>query len=61
MDEHLEKIETKLSLSEEATEDVSGEVVYVLESIGFGVKFIGLSEEQESLLSKVILANGGMP
>ena len=56
-----EIVQFKLSLSEEQTEDMSGEVAYVLEGIGFGVQFTGLSEEQHLLLSQIILAHGGTP
>lgn len=54
-----EIIRFKLSLAQGDTENLSGEVAYILEGIGFGIKFTGLSDEQQIIIDRLVLANGG--
>jgi hypothetical protein len=40
---------------------LSGEVIYHLPNIGFGILFTNLSEEKQRLLEQIIVAYGGEP
>ena len=37
----------------------TGEIAYVLDGFGFGVKFTGLTDEHKTFLDQVIKAHGG--
>lgn len=56
-----EIIRFKLSLSEDRTEDLTGKVAYILDTFGFGIKFIDLSAEQEARIGEIVIAHGGKP
>ena len=56
-----EKIGLQLRLSTGQWLGLSGEVMYVYPTIGFGLRFTGLTNEERIQLQQVILEHGGNP
>ncbi|MBC7901439.1 MAG: PilZ domain-containing protein [Saprospiraceae bacterium] len=56
-----ERMQFELRLPDSTVEKMTGEVSYVIEGNGFGMKFVGLSEKQTALISWIITENGGTP
>jgi hypothetical protein len=56
-----EIISFKVKISESEWLEMQGEVAYVFEDLGFGVRFTAMSEDKQSLLEHLILMNDGNP
>ena len=54
-----ENVRFTLLLATGRREEMSGDVIYVHEGIGFGLRFKNLSDDQRMLLQQIILADGG--
>ncbi len=53
-----ENVRFTLSLPDGRREELSGEVIYMHEGIGFGLRFNDLSDDQRMLLQKIIQTDG---
>jgi hypothetical protein len=56
-----EVVSFKIKISEKEWIDLSGEIVTVFAGLGFGVRFISLSENDKSVIEHLILMNNGNP
>ena len=54
-----ENFKFTLLLPEGRREEMSGDVIYIHEGIGFGLRFNNLSDDQRMLIQQIILAEGG--
>ena len=50
-----------IGVSPERTTKLGGEVVYVYPNMGFGIRFVNLTDFDKSILKEIILSNGGNP
>ena len=48
-----------IARNDEGITELSGKVAYVLEGFGFGVQFIGLTENQTKFLKEITDSHGG--
>jgi len=56
-----EIVSFKIKISEGEWMEMKGEVAYVFEGLGFGVRFTEMSENNKSLIEHLILMNNGDP
>lgn len=54
-----ENFKFTLLLPDGRREEMSGDVVYIHEGIGFGLRFNDLSDDQRMVIQQIILADGG--
>ena len=56
-----ETISFKIKISDKEWISLRGEIVFVTVGVGFGVRFISLSEDGKTMLEHLILMNNGNP
>lgn len=56
-----ELVSFKIKISDKELLNFNGEIVYVFPGVGFGVRFISLSENDQAILEHLILMNNGDP
>lgn len=56
-----EQISLKIMVSDGVWLDLRGEIAYVFEGCGFGVRFVSASEEDKIIIEHTILMHGGNP
>jgi hypothetical protein len=56
-----EIVSFKVKTSENEWLDLEGEVVYIFAGLGFGVRFISMTESKQSIIEYLILMNNGNP
>jgi PilZ domain len=56
-----EMISLKIKDLEDVWYELRGEVVYIFEGCGFGVRFLSLTENDKIIIEHIILMHGGNP
>ncbi len=56
-----EVISFRMKTSENEWVDLQGEVAYIFAGLGFGVRFVSMTESKQSIIEYVILMNNGNP